>query len=264
MPTMVADRFLLVSKLMSTPRGLLFGAVDLETKQPVIVKYAQRFAGYNALGIDAVNRLEFEHFAMTFLASSHLCPKPIQYIRVTGGAYLAMTMIEGIDLGQFIQKRLCPLLFSPVSLLRRISRGLVALLKKTHTMGCILRDLKPSNVILLPDLSLILVDLESVYLPNHRGPAGCVRTVGYASPQQEAGMPPSPEDDIYSLGATLKFLWTGVDAYHQPNAEALRAFSCREFNAGVPRMVDRAIEMCLNPESDQRPTIEELEKVFSP
>jgi serine/threonine protein kinase len=95
------------------------------------------------------------------------------------------------------------------------------------------RDVKPANLLLEPGpphLRLgdfgVAVPLEDVRLT--RAP-GAVGTDGYMAPEQAAGAPPDPRQDLYAAGVVATQLLTGrlgapvPDGPLRPVLEALRA-----------------------------------------
>lgn len=77
-----------------------------------------------------------------------------------------------------------------------------------HEPAVIHRDVKPANIILTPDGSVVLVDLGSAAPSGTR--AGATRgTPGYVAPELLAGDPATAATDVYSLAATAATLITG-------------------------------------------------------
>jgi len=72
----------------------------------------------------------------------------------------------------------------------------------------IYRDLKPSNLMLTPEGRVIFIDFGIARLMPKEA-ATRVVTAGYSPPEQYFGRP-EPRSDIYSLGATMSHLLTGV------------------------------------------------------
>lgn len=73
------------------------------------------------------------------------------------------------------------------------------------------RDIKPSNLILTPSHTVYLVDFGAVQnqLPQSGGSFTVVGTYGY-TPLEQFGGQAVPASDLYSLGATLLHLLTGL------------------------------------------------------
>ena len=83
-----------------------------------------------------------------------------------------------------------------------------------HDPQIIHRDIKPSNIILEPngsDYKVYLTDFGAVFNPVlQKGGSTVAGTYGYMPPEQLMGHP-TPESDIYALGATLVCLLSGMD-----------------------------------------------------
>jgi tRNA A-37 threonylcarbamoyl transferase component Bud32 len=81
----------------------------------------------------------------------------------------------------------------------------------------IYRDLKPANVMIDPEANrVVLIDfgIARVVAPQEKG-VTAVGTMGYAPPELFSGQV-EPRSDIYSLGATMFHLLTGVDPRDRP------------------------------------------------
>ena len=103
--------------------------------------------------------------------------------------------------------------------MRPIVLQLCGALDHAHTEQLIHRDLKPANIMINAKGRLKLADLgisatlndgytELLGLRDTRG------TLTFMSPQQQAGDPPQPSDDLYALGAMLYELLCGVPPFH--------------------------------------------------
>jgi len=79
-----------------------------------------------------------------------------------------------------------------------------------HNPPIIYRDLKPSNVVVMPNGRVKLIDfgIARLFQPQTRGTL--VGTAGYAAPEQYKGMA-EPRSDLYALGAAMHFMLTGRD-----------------------------------------------------
>ena len=73
------------------------------------------------------------------------------------------------------------------------------------------RDIKPQNVILRPDDSIVLTDfgIARVFKPEADSDTQYVGTLPYAPPEQYGYAQSTPQTDIYALGILLVYLATG-------------------------------------------------------
>ncbi len=115
--------------------------------------------------------------------------------------FLSMEYLGGGDIARFrgaSPQRLIPL-FMPV----------IDALSYAHHCGIVHRDLKASNVLLDESGAVKLADFGIAGVLDNEGPGlqpnggGSPRSV---SPQQLAGAPPDPRDDVYSLGILIRDL----------------------------------------------------------
>lgn len=124
----------------------------------------------------------------------------------------------------------------------------------TRTPPIIYRDLKPANVMLLPDGSVKLIDfgiarwLHSAHMKDTMQ----LGTDGYA-PLEQYSSRSEPRSDVYALGASLYHLLTG----RVPEAAPLRMAGhnlrpIREVNPRTPEVVERVISKALNLQPQER------------
>ncbi len=103
---------------------------------------------------------------------------------------------------------------------RRLLEALLDLLVylQSRVPAVIHRDIKPSNVMFRRDGddAPVLVDFDTVAAPEgRRSGMTIVGTPGYTAPEQFAGEA-TPSTDVYSLGATMLFVVTHVEADNLP------------------------------------------------
>src|SRR5258708_27596551 len=88
----------------------------------------------------------------------------------------------------------------------------------TQQPPVIFRDLKPSNVMISKNGHVYLIDfgIARIFKPGKQHDTVALGSPGYAAPEQYGKAQSTPRSDIYSLGALLHYLLTGVDPSNQP------------------------------------------------
>ena len=127
-------------------------------------------------------------------------------------AYIVMEYFPGGDLRQRLQQPLAP--SQALDFLGQIAQALVAI----HARGVVHRDLKPDNIMLREDATLVLADfgiakdLSRTLSHTRRGEG--LGTPFYLSPEQAQGNNVDQRSDLYSLGVMFYEMLTGDKPYH--------------------------------------------------
>lgn len=128
----------------------------------------------------------------------------------------------------------------------------------TRPNPIIYRDMKPSNVMLKSDGSVVLIDFGTAreFKERNLGDTTCLGTQGYAAPEQFGGMGQTDaRTDIYCLGATMYHLLTG----HNPSKPPYEMYPIRKWDSRLSSGLEKIILKCTrkNPE-DRYQSAEEL------
>ena len=161
----------------------------------------------------------FKHEALLLAALKHpMLPSIYDHFSEAGSWYLVMDFIAGETLETYAQKR--PESRLPVEETLQLGMQLCAVLDYLHNrrQPIIFRDLKPSNIMRTPEGTLYLIDFG---IARHFKPGQARDTIafgspGYAAPEQYGKAQTTARSDIYSLGATLHSLLTGIDPSDRP------------------------------------------------
>ena len=142
----------------------------------------------------------------------------------SGLHYIAMAYVPGPTLKQLIAED-PPELADTVSYVQQIASAL----DYAHSKGVVHRDVKPSNIIVQPDQTVVLVDFGVAKAIEDQGSDGVtvagsvIGTPTYMSPEQAAGDDVSIQSDIYALGCITYEMLTGRAPFAESNVEMLLA-----------------------------------------
>lgn len=193
----------------------------------------------------------FEREASLLATLSHPgIPKIYDFFSVHGRVYLVLEFIEGRDLEAQLNVREHPMQEEEVV---RLAVQICDVLEYLHghsPQSIIFRDLKPSNIIVLPDGKVTLIDfgIAKVFQSDKRGTM--IGTEGYAPPEQYRGLA-EPRGDIYGLGATMHHLLTKSD----PRTQTPFTFHerpIRKFNPRVSEYTEAVILQAVEYDMDRR------------
>lgn len=228
-------------------------AFDLHSSQQVVVKLL--FLGED---FDWQDLKLFEREAETLKTLDHpAIPHYLDYFELDTsndkGFGLVQSYVEGKSLEEHLQAGRT---FSETEV-KELARSLLSILSYLHQKQppVIHRDIKPSNILLTNRSGnsvgeVYLVDFGSVQTlaAQEGGTITVVGTYGYMPPEQFGGRT-TPASDLYSLGATLIYLVTGMHPTELPQQNLQIQF--RQFVNLSLEFVDW-LEWMIQPSLEQR------------
>jgi serine/threonine protein kinase len=253
--TVLQQRYTIVKLLGKGGMGAVYQATDKKFGSTVALK--QMIVTGEAL----VSAFEREAILLNGLRHAAL-PVVFDHFAEAGGQFLVMQFIPGKDLAELLTERGGPF---PLTQVAKWADQLLDALEYLHgrTPPIIHRDIKPQNIKLTPEDSLVLLDF-GLAKGDLSGDAVQQRSlVGFtpvfASLEQMRGLSTDPRSDLYSAAATIYCLLTGrppVDALAR--ADALLAGKpdplplASDVNPQVPRAVAEVVRQAMTVSRDER------------
>lgn len=206
-------------------------------------------------------RERFEREYRIIAALEHPCIVPVYDVgEEDGQPYLVMRHMPGGSLADLLTYGRLNL---PDAV--RITQRLASALDEAHSRGIIHRDLKPGNILFDNHGDAFLSDFGIVKLyendTNVQTMTGSVvlGTPAYMSPEQALGKPLDPRSDVYSLGAVLYEMLTGVPPYKGPTSISVAMKHVvepvpnpREYRPDLSLDIVTVVEKALAKEADAR------------
>jgi serine/threonine protein kinase len=261
------SHYRVIAKIGEGGMGEVYRARDLQLNRDVALKVLPAAVSGNS---DRLRRFELEAQSTSDL--NH--PNILTIFDIgshNGTSFIVSELLEGETLREHLQATaLAPRRATEYAV--QIARGLAA----AHDRGVVHRDLKPDNIFITTDGRVKILDfgLAKLVEPTEQSetptnvptrkvgtePGAVMGTVGYMSPEQAAGRRVDHRSDIFSFGAVLYEMLSGVRAFHGDTAiETLNAIlkeDPQEFSAITTRVISPALESvvwhCLEKKPERR------------
>jgi serine/threonine protein kinase len=248
-------RYRILGELGRGAMGVVYRAEDPALERQLAIKTI-------FVPADDADRKEYEaRFTQEARAAGKLGHPGIVTIydvgREGGMVYIAMELLEGVDLGtQSASRR-----FSVTEAAGIVERVADAL-SFAHDRGVVHRDIKPPNIMLVGGGRVKIMDfgiarMRSSDLKTQTGMM--MGTPRYMSPEQVAGRPVDQRSDIFSLGTVLYELLTGTKLFSgndateiMYNVSQLRPVPPSRINRQVPSMLDLVVAKALEKDAGER------------
>lgn len=175
--------------------------------------------------------------------------------KIKKSPYIMMELLDGCDLGEVLQKKKT----IPLKESLTIGLQLAKALGYAHKSGIVHRDIKPDNIIVLPDGETIKVADFGIARMDENEEAqktqvgSVLGTPRYMSPEQALGESVDGRSDLFSVGVILYEMLTGKKAFDANNMGTLMVQIaqkqpepikklCPEIPAGVRQIIQKLLQ----------------------
>jgi nucleotide-binding universal stress UspA family protein len=222
---------------------------------PMLMKVPRLGPGEPATSVIS---FEIEATVLRVLSGPHV-PRFVAAGDLSRAPYLVMERVEGRSLKEWSDR--APLAADEVA---RLGASLATAVHALHLQEAIHLDLKPSNVLVRPDGTAVLIDFGLAHHAHYPDLLAeeLARPIGsapYISPEQIVGLRSDPRSDLFALGAVLYELATGRLPFGSPASEGgLRARLHRDpvppraIVKDVPPWLQEVVLRCLEVDARQR------------
>ncbi|MBE3557599.1 MAG: tetratricopeptide repeat protein [Ktedonobacteraceae bacterium] len=247
--TLLNGRYQLETRIGQGGMGAVYKAVDIRfNNRPVAIKEMSRAGLSDTHAQEAESAFEREANLLADLMHPNL-PRIYDHFTENERSYLVMDFIEGKTIEDYLEQAGGGPL--PLEQVLRWAEELCDVLSYLHSHQIIFRDLKPSNVMIGESGHVYLIDfgIARIFKPGQLHDTVALGSPGFAAPEQYGKTQSTPRSDIYSLGALLHCLLTGVDPSEQPFF--FRPAS--ELNPAVPLALSDLLQRMLEMNAEKRP-----------
>lgn len=240
--TLLAHGYQLISQIGQGGFGEVYKARDTRYNRFVAIKQISLQALSPKDIIQATDSYNREVMLMKGLKHVNL-PRMYDHFTDPEHWYIVLEYIEGETLEEYLGHQKEGL---PVKEVMNIGITLCSVLDYLHGQKTpiIFRDVKPANIMRASRGHLYLIDfgIARQYKPGQKKDTGVLGSPGYAAPEQYGIAQTNEQSDIYSLGATLQTLLTGVDRSEITDPAAHSQGTAAKIPQNLQLLLDRMLE----------------------
>jgi serine/threonine protein kinase len=268
----VDGRYRIVELIGEGGMGKVYLAEHVEIGKRVALKVLH--PSYSRMP-DLVERFRREARAASKIGHPNIVDVTDSGSTADGSVYFVMEYLEGVELGSIIEREGAIDVARSLRIASQICRALAA----AHREGIIHRDLKPENIFLITrggeaDVVKVLdfgiaktTEAEAARERRLTSPGMAMGTPEYMAPEQAAGRAADARTDIYSLGAILYEMVTGIPPYSGDNFMEILTKKAtidppppQSVRLELPEQVGDLVMMSMSRNADKRPqTMEAFE-----
>jgi len=249
----VANRYEVMAEVGRGGMGTIFRARDTELDETVALKFLT-----GEIGQEVAARFVQEIKAARSVSHPHVV-KVFTLEKWRDHRFIVMEHIDGVPLPRYLQRAPIPTRGDRLRLALQIAGAVEA----AHQAGIIHRDIKPENILVTAAGDAKVLDFG---IARPEGTGHTLTSTGtvmgspmYMSPEQIQAQPLDRRTDIYSLGAVLYFVFTGVEPFAGRDLQQILMKHLHgsprpphEIDPSLPRQLSDAIVRALDADRTRR------------
>lgn len=237
--------YTILERIGAGGQGVAYTASSRSTDDhPVVVlkEYVLPVGVSHASKVDSLEKFQREAQILSQISHPQIV-KLLDFFFEDHRGYTAMEYVPGQNLSALVGERGV----LPESEVLELAMQMATILEYLHSRNpaVIHRDFTPDNLILTAGGVLKLIDFNVAQQQKNTATATVVGKHAYISPDQFRGQV-TPQNDIYSMGATIFFLLTGVEP------KPISVSHARLKNPSVSKELDAVVARCTAVETEER------------
>jgi len=196
----------IVGRIGRGARAVIYEGRDVRTRKRVAIKHVVRKSPDDDRFFE---QAEAEYNVCRQLDAENL-RKVFDIVRArrwlkTSELFLIMELVAGETLENRCKNQSPPEVFGPlIAIFLQVARGLQAM----HHAGFAHADIKPNNILIMPDNRVKIIDFGQSCPLGHKKER-VQGTPDYIAPEQVQRLPIDQRTDVFNLGATMYWVTTG-------------------------------------------------------
>lgn len=246
-------RYVIFEKIGAGGMGVVYKARDTELDRFVALKFLPAELIKDA---EMLVRFKREARAASALEHPNICTV-YEAGEYEGRPYIVMQLQEGQTLRQMIEGKI-----QEIEVVLDLAIQIADALDAAHSSGIIHRDIKPGNIYVTKRGQVKILDFglaKRAADPYLTTPGTLIGTAAYMSPEQIRGETVDARSDLFSLGAVLYEMATGVQAFAGKTITAVFANVLNEapasptsVNPALPKGLEQVIIKALAKDCNAR------------